>query len=73
MNDSLSIFKKSQAECYAAGYADSSRFISMYRAYLRGASAAADTEGHERFVLRLCMMCLIFAGWALMMFFVFKN
>lgn len=73
MNDSLNIFRKTPAESYAAGYGDSKRFIAMYRAYLAGASAAADEEGRERLILRLSMMGLIFAGWALLMILVFKN
>lgn len=73
MNDKPTVFKKSPAECYAAGYGDSRRFISMYKAYLAGAAAAVDDGEHERLVTRLCMMGLIFASWALMMILVFKN
>ncbi len=73
MTDSLTPFEGSPSQCYAAGYKDSKRFITMYRAYLSGALDAARDEDRDELILRLCMMSLIFAAWVLMMFFVFKS
>lgn len=73
MTEDLTVHRHSIRQSYAAGYADSKRFISMYKAYLAGASDAADDGERERIITKLCMMCLIFAGWTIMLFFVFKR
>lgn len=74
--EKLDIFRRAAAESYAAGQRDSRRFISMYRAYLQGASDAAgireDAEREASLRLTLAAMAFALVGWFITMYFVFK-
>lgn len=69
--EKTNILRRSAAESYAMGAADSRKFLNLYRAYLKGAyDAAAEDESS----LRLALSAMVFAllGWTLLLFFVFK-
>lgn len=74
--DKPDIFRKTAAESYAAGQRDSRRFMSLYRAYLQGASDAAGVreEAERESSLRLTIAAMAFAllSWLITMYFVFK-
>ena len=71
-----SIFRRTAAESYAAGQRDSRHFMSLYRAYLQGASDAAGVreEAERESSLRLTIAAMAFAllSWLITMYFVFK-
>lgn len=74
--EGLSIFKKTVAEAHAAGRQDSRHFIALYRAYLRGASEAAEAyraDEHDH-SFRMAVAAMVFAllSWFVTMYFVFK-
>ena len=65
------ILRRTAAESYAMGAADSRKFLNLYRAYLRGAyDAAAESDSS----LKLALSAMVFAllGWTLLLVFVFK-
>ncbi len=70
------IFKKTVADAHAAGIRDSRHFLAMYRAYLHGASQAAeaqyDSEQAHGFRLTVAAMVFALLSWAVTMYFVFK-
>ena len=74
--EKLDIFRKAAAESYAAGQRDSRHFMSLYRAYLQGASDAAGVreEAERESSLRLTIAAMAFAllSWLITMYFVFK-
>ena len=76
MLDKTDIFRKTAAESYAAGQRDSRHFMSLYRAYLQGASDAAGVreEAERESSLRLTIAAMAFAllSWLITMYFVFK-
>lgn len=69
--------RRELAESYAAGNADSRRFMALYRAYLRGAADAAgcEDEADRQSGLKMALAGMTFAllSWALMLLFVFKS
>ena len=74
--DKISLFTKTAAEAYAAGRHDSRHFISLYKAYLRGASDAVEAyqEYEHDHSLKMAVAAMIFAllSWFITMYFVFK-
>ena len=74
--DKPDIFRKTAAESYAAGQRDSRHFMSLYRAYLQGASDAAGVreEAERESSLRLTIAAMAFALLSLLitMYFVFN-
>lgn len=74
--DKLSILGKTRAEAYAAGASDSRRFMALYRAYLRGASDAAeqyaDREKNSGLITLIAAMVFALLSWSVTMYFVFK-
>ncbi len=71
------IFRRTAAESYAAGQSDSRRFMSLYRAYLQGASDAAgvqaESERESDFRLTVAAMAFALLSWFITMYFVFKS
>lgn len=70
------INKRELAESYAAGSADSRRFLALYRAYLRGAYDAAgcreEENGANAVKVAVCAMGFALLGWIVTMVLVFK-
>lgn len=70
------IFRRTAAESYAAGQRDSRHFMSLYRAYLQGASDAAgvreEAERENGLKLTIAAMAFALIGWFITMYFVFK-
>ncbi len=72
----LSIAKITARQAHAAGRRDSHHFMTLYKAYLRGASEAADAyheNEHDR-SLKMAVAAMIFAllSWFITLYFVFK-
>lgn len=71
-----SIFRRTAAESYAAGQRDSRHFMSLYRAYLQGASDAAgvreEAERENSLKLTIAAMAFALLSWLITMYFVFK-
>ena len=74
--DKISLFTKPAAEAYAAGRQDSRHFMALYKAYLRGASDAAEAyqEYEHDHSVKMAVAAMIFAllSWFITMYFVFK-
>lgn len=70
------IFEKTAAQAHAAGARDSRHFITLYRAYLRGASEAAgirqELEHEHGFLMAVAAMVFALLSWCVTMYFVFK-
>lgn len=72
----LSISKITAKQAHAAGRQDSHHFMTLYKAYLRGASEAADAyqENEHDHSLKMAVAAMVFAllGWFVTLYFVFK-
>ncbi len=70
------IFRKTPAQARAAGAEDSRRFISLYRAYLLGASEVAgaqqELENEHSFRVLIAAMLFGLLSWCVTLYFVFK-
>jgi hypothetical protein len=78
MMDRLDIFRKTAAQAHRAGRQDSRHFITLYKAYLRGASETADEyayneqEQNHSFKMALAAMTFALLSWAVTLYFVFR-
>lgn len=74
--EGLSILKTTAAEARAAGRQDSRHFIALYKAYLRGASEAAEAYREEEYdhSFKMAVAGMLFAllAWFITLYFVFK-
>ncbi len=72
----LSISKITAKQAHAAGRQDSHHFMTLYKAYLRGASEAADAyqENEHDHSLKMAVAAMVFAllSWFVTFYFVFK-
>jgi hypothetical protein len=72
----LSIAKVTTRQAHAAGRQDSHHFMSLYRAYLRGASEAAgayqENEHDHSFKMAVAAMIFALLSWFITIYFVFK-
>lgn len=72
----LSISKITAKQAHAAGRQDSHHFMTLYKAYLRGASEAADAyqENEHDHSLKMAVAAMVFAllSWFVTLYFVFK-
>lgn len=74
--EKLSLIHKTAAQARAAGRDDSRRFMTLYRAYLRGASEAAsqcaECERDNSFKMLVAAMVFALLSWTVTLYFVFK-
>ena len=72
----LSISKITAKQAHAAGRQDSHHFMALYKAYLRGASEAAEAyqENEHDHSLKMAVAAMVFAllSWFITLYFVFK-
>ena len=72
----LSIAKITARQAHAAGRLDSHHFMTLYKAYLRGAAEAADAyqDSEHDHGMKMAVAAMIFAllSWFVTLYFVFK-
>ena len=72
----LSLSRITAGQARAAGRQDSHHFMALYKAYLRGASEAADAyredEHDHSFKMAVAAMVFALLSWFVTLYFVFK-